>query len=148
MGESLRPLVTVTIPMYNNARFIEETIASVLGQSMADFELLIYDDNSTDDSFELAASFTDSRIRLQRNSENLGPEGNWNKAVSSVKGRYVKLVCGDDILYSTCLEKQVERFLEPSSLGVSLVSSQRTIIDSQGKALIKKVNFLMRAQRS
>jgi len=38
MGESLRPLVTVTIPMYNNARFIEETIASVLGQSMADFE--------------------------------------------------------------------------------------------------------------
>jgi len=141
-GESLRPLVTVTIPMYNNARFIEETIASVLGQSMADFELLIYDDNSTDDSFELAASFTDSRIRLQRNSENLGPEGNWNKAVSSVKGRYVKLVCGDDILYSTCLEKQVERFLEPSSLGVSLVSSQRTIIDSQGKALIKKVNFL------
>jgi len=104
--------------------------------------LLIYDDNSTDDSFELAASFTDSRIRLQRNSENLGPEGNWNKAVSSVKGRYVKLVCGDDILYSTCLEKQVERFLEPSSLGVSLVSSQRTIIDSQGKALIKKVNFL------
>jgi len=116
MGESLRPLVTVTIPMYNNARFIEETIASVLGQSMADFELLIYDDNSTDDSFELAASFTDSRIRLQRNSENLGPEGNWNKAVSSVKGRYVKLVCGDDILYSTCLENRSKGFLSPRAL--------------------------------
>ncbi|HCD36897.1 glycosyltransferase [Chlorobium phaeovibrioides] len=142
MGEGKRPLVTVTIPMYNNARFIEETIASVLNQSFTDFELLIYDDNSTDGSFELAASFADSRIRLIRNSENLGPEGNWNKAISSVRGRFVKLVCGDDILYPTCLEKQVARFLDPRSSGVSLVSSQRTIIDSQGKALIKKVNFL------
>ncbi|MEI6847406.1 MAG: glycosyltransferase [Chlorobiaceae bacterium] len=137
-----RPYVTVTIPMYNNARFISETINSVLSQTFTDFELLIYDDHSTDGSYDIAASFMDSRIKIFRNSENLGPEGNWNKAVSNVKGKYVKLVCGDDILFPECLEKQVAAFELPQNSGVSLVSSQRTIIDPEGKTLIKKVNFV------
>lgn len=142
MSGSGRPLVSVTVPMYNNERFIAETIRSVLAQTCDDFELLIYDDNSTDDSFEIAASFSDPRIRLHRNPENLGPEGNWNKAVSEVRGRYVKLVCGDDLLFPACLEKQVAAFLDPMNGGVSLVSAQRSIIDSRGKTIIGKVNFL------
>ncbi|NTW56803.1 MAG: glycosyltransferase [Chlorobiaceae bacterium] len=137
-----RPLVSVTIPMYNNAPFIAETIESVLSQTLADFELLIYDDHSTDGSWDIAASFTDQRIRLFRNHENLGPERNWNRAISEVKGKYVKLVCGDDILYPECLEKQVSAFEDPSNSGVSLVSCQRTIIDPEGKVLIRKVNFV------
>jgi glycosyltransferase involved in cell wall biosynthesis len=128
--------------MYNNARFIGETIQSVLSQTFTDFELLIYDDHSTDGSYDIAASMTDSRIKLFRNSENLGPEGNWNKAISNVSGKYVKLVCGDDILFPECLEKQVAIFDDPRNTGISLVSSQRTIIDSDGKTLIKKVNFV------
>ncbi|NTW11202.1 MAG: glycosyltransferase [Chlorobiaceae bacterium] len=137
-----RPMVTVTIPMYNNARFIAETVQSVLSQSFSDFELLIYDDCSTDGSWELAASFSDSRIRLFRNQENLGPEKNWNRSISDVRGKYVKLVCGDDILYPDCLEKQMAAFEEPGNSGVSLVSCQRTIIDPEGKILIRKVNFV------
>ncbi|ABB24098.1 glycosyltransferase family 2 protein [Pelodictyon luteolum] len=137
-----RPMVTVTVPMYNNARFIGETIRSILSQTYEDFELLIYDDNSTDESFEIAASYADPRIRLQQNERNLGPEANWNRAVSEVSGRYVKLVCGDDILYPSCLEKQVAAFRDPMNEGVSLVSAQRAIIDSHGKTLISKVNFL------
>jgi len=142
MGSLNRPYVTVTIPMYNNARFIGETIESVLSQSFTDFELLIYDDHSTDGSYDIAASLSDSRIKLFRNSENLGPEGNWNRAISKVRGKYVKLVCGDDILFPNCLEKQVAVFDNPLNTGVSLVSSQRTIIDPAGKTLIKKVNFV------
>ncbi|NHQ61162.1 glycosyltransferase family 2 protein [Chlorobium sp. BLA1] len=137
-----RPYVTVAIPMYNNGRFISETINSVLAQTFTDFELLIYDDQSTDDSYEIASSFMDRRIRLFRNEENLGPEGNWNKAISKVKGKYVKLLCGDDILFPHCLEKQVSAFDEPLNRGVSLVSSQRTIIDPESKTLIKKLNFI------
>ncbi|NTW70214.1 MAG: glycosyltransferase family 2 protein [Chlorobiaceae bacterium] len=137
-----RPYVTVAIPMYNNAPFIRETINSVLAQSFTDFELLIYDDHSTDDSYEIAESFNDRRIRLFRNEENLGPEGNWNKAVSNVRGKYVKLLCGDDILFPNCLEKQVAVFDDPQNRGVSLVSTQRTIIDPEGKTLIKKLNFI------
>ncbi|MCX6178146.1 MAG: glycosyltransferase [Chlorobiales bacterium] len=137
-----QPLVTVAIPMYNNARFIGETIHSVLSQTFTDFELLIYDDNSTDCSYDIAAAFADKRLKLFRNSENLGPEGNWNKAISKVNGKYVKLVCGDDILFPECLEKQVAVFEDPVNRGVSLVTSQRTIIDPEGKTLIKKVNFV------
>ena len=135
-------MVTVAIPMYNNARFIAQTITSVLTQTFRDFELLIYDDYSSDLSFDIAASFTDPRIKLYRNSGNLGPEGNWNKAISEVRGKYVKLVCGDDILFPQCLEKQLAAFQDPLNRGVSLVSSQRTIIDPEGKTLIKKVNFV------
>ncbi len=142
MASIPQPLVTVAIPMYNNARFISETITSVLKQTFPDFELLIYDDHSTDNSCEIAASFADARIKLFRNPGNLGPEGNWNKAVSNVRGKYVKLVCGDDILFPTCLEKQVAVFEDPLNRGVTLVSSQRTIIDPEGKTLIKKVNFV------
>ncbi|NTW82862.1 MAG: glycosyltransferase [Chlorobiaceae bacterium] len=137
-----RPYVTVTIPMYNNARFIAETIQSILAQSFSDFELLIYDDHSTDGSYEIARSFSDSRIRIYRNEANLGPEKNWNKAISNITGKYVKLVCGDDILYPECLEKQVAVFEDHDNSGVSLVSCQRTIIDPEGKVLIKKVNFV------
>jgi glycosyltransferase involved in cell wall biosynthesis len=142
MGILNRPYVTVTIPMYNNARFIGETIESVLSQTFTDFELLIYDDHSTDGSYDIAASLSDSRIKLFRNPENLGPEGNWNRAISKVRGKYVKLLCGDDILFPECLEKQVAVFDDPLNTGVSLVSSQRTIIDPAGKILIKKVNFV------
>lgn len=137
-----RPYVTVTIPMYNNVLFIGETIQSILSQTFTDFELLIYDDHSTDGSYDIAASVADPRIKLFRNPENLGPEGNWNKAISKVRGKYVKLVCGDDILFPQCLEKQVAVFDDPGNAGVSLVSSQRTIIDPTGKTLIKKVNFI------
>jgi glycosyltransferase involved in cell wall biosynthesis len=142
MGYSKKPLVTVTIPMYNNARFIRQTIESILSQTYEHFELLIYDDSSTDESWDIAMSFSDPRIRLFKNERNLGPEGNWNRAVSMVRGEYVKLVCGDDILYPDCLEKQVEVFRDSRNIGVSLVCSQRTIIDPEGKTLIKKVNFV------
>ncbi len=142
MASINQPLVSVAIPMYNNARFIGDTIKSVLSQTFTDFELLIYDDDSTDGSYDIAASWSDSRIKLFKNSSNLGPEGNWNKAISRVRGRYVKLVCGDDILYPECLQKQVAVFENPLYAGISLVSSQRTIIDPEGKTLIKKVNFI------
>jgi len=142
MSRPVNPLVTVTIPMYNNERYIAQTIESVLSQTMNDFELLIYDDHSSDRSAEIAASYGDSRITVFRNERNLGPEDNWNRAISDVRGRYVKLLCADDLLFPECLEKQVSAFEMTGVDGVSLVSSQRTIIDPEGKVLIRKVNFL------
>ncbi|NTU92938.1 MAG: glycosyltransferase family 2 protein [Chlorobiaceae bacterium] len=142
MGFQAKPLVSVAVPLYNNERFIAETIESVLAQTMPDFELLVYDDHSTDRSLEIARSYSDPRIRIVTSDRNLGPEGNWNRAVSQVGGTYVKLLCADDLLFPECLEKQVEIFSGASSAGVSLVSCHRTIIDSDGKTLIKKVNFI------
>ena len=142
MGAGATPLVSVTIPLYNNERFIAQTIESVLSQSMSDFELLVYDDCSSDRSLDIARSYMDRRIRVVAGDCNLGPEGNWNRAVSEVRGRWVKLLCADDILFPQCLEKQVGCFESPESSGVSLVSCQRTIIDPEGKPLIRKVSFI------
>ncbi|NTV01448.1 MAG: glycosyltransferase [Chlorobiaceae bacterium] len=142
MGNASRPLVTVTIPLYNNERFIAQTIESVLLQSMPDFELLVYDDHSTDRSLEIARSYTDRRISVVPSDRNLGPEGNWNRALSQVRGRLVKLLCADDLLFPECLERQAAIFESPQSAGISLVSCQRTIIDPEGKSLIRKVSFV------
>ena len=142
MSRPAKPLVTVTIPMYNNERYIAETIGSVLAQTMDDFELLVYDDHSTDNSLEIARSFSDPRVTVFASERNLGPEGNWNRAIGDARGRYVKLLCADDLLFPECLEKQVAAFELAGAEGVSLVSSQRTIIDPEGKVLIKKVNFI------
>lgn len=142
MKRTGEPLVTVTIPMYNNERFIEQTIESILAQTYTNFELLIYDDNSTDGSYEIASSFSDPRMRVFRNEKNLGPEGNWNRAIHDVRGKYVKLICGDDILYPNCLEKQVAVFEKNPKARISLVCSQRTVIDPEGKPLIKKINLV------
>ncbi|MCG8343851.1 MAG: glycosyltransferase family 2 protein, partial [Chlorobiales bacterium] len=56
MKRNSKPLVTVTIPMYNNERFIRQTIESILAQTYTNFELLIYDDDSADESYEAASS--------------------------------------------------------------------------------------------
>lgn len=142
MTRPVKPLVTITVPMYNNERFIAETIRSVLSQTMGDFELLVYDDHSTDRSLEIVRSFNDRRISVFTSDRNLGPESNWNRAVSDVRGRYVKLLCADDLLWPKCLEKQLAAFSEQKPGEVSLVSSQRTIIDPDGKVLVRKVNFM------
>ncbi len=142
------PLVTVTVPMYNNERFIRQTIESILSQTYSNFELLVYDDNSSDCSFEVASSFTDPRIRVFRNKRNLGPEGNWNRAIREVSGKYVKLICGDDILYPKCIEKQVAVLENDPMNMVSLVCSQRTIIDPDGKPIIKKINLVEKGRHN
>jgi len=142
MLRSASPLVTVTIPMYNNERYIAETIESVLAQTMPDFELLIYDDHSTDRSLEIARSYDDPRISIFTSEKNLGPEDNWNRSISDVRGRYVKLLCADDLLFPECLEKQYAAYEQSGQENVSLVSSSRTIIDYEGNALINKVSFL------
>ena len=103
----IHPLVSVCIPSYNQERYIESAVKSVLSQTFSDFELIIVDDCSPDQTYERLQRFSDSRIRLYRNDRNLGLEGNWNTAISKAQGTYVKLLCGDDILYPECLERQV-----------------------------------------
>ena len=86
------PLVSVCIPTYRGMPHLRAAIDSVLAQTLSDFELVVIDDNSPDDSFAIASSYGDRRIRCLRNPRNLGPEGNWNRCLAEAKGRYVKLL--------------------------------------------------------
>lgn len=94
------PKVSVCIDVYNYADFLPRAIESVLEQEFADFELIVVDDRSTDDSFEIARSYAgrDNRVRAERNEANLGMVRNRNACLRHATGDYVKFVHADDFL--------------------------------------------------
>lgn len=132
------PLVSICIPFYNGIPYIEDAIKSVLNQSFTDWELVLTDDQSIDESFKLISSYSDPRIRYILNPKRLGVEGNWNKCVSEAHGVYCKLLCHDDILHPDCLARQVNVFKTKGNESVSLVASARRIISSNGKVLLTR----------
>jgi glycosyltransferase involved in cell wall biosynthesis len=127
------PLVSICIPSYNNAKYITETIQSVLNQEYQNFELIIVDDCSKDNTVEAIRAFTDKRIRLYENPVNLGMHGNWNKALSFASGEYMMLLCGDDIIYHTCISSQLKAFQDNKEKNLSMVSVHRALIKANGK---------------
>ena len=83
------PKVTVLMPVYNGEFYLKEAIESILNQTFIDFELLIINDGSTDNSREIILSFNDSRIRLVDNSRNLGLTKTLNRGINLVKGVFI-----------------------------------------------------------
>ena len=104
---STQPTVSVCIPHTGGPPF-REAVDSVLAQTFADFELLIVDDDSPDDTSAIASSYRDPRVRCLRNRQNLGPQGNWNRCLTEATGRYFKLLPQDDVLARDCLQREVE----------------------------------------
>jgi glycosyltransferase involved in cell wall biosynthesis len=102
------PKVSVLIPTYNYAFCIDETLQSVLDQEYQDFEIVIIDDCSKDNTDEVVQKYlSDPRVRYYRNEVNLGLVGNWNKCLSYAKGEYLKFLCADDKFRSDLLQKFV-----------------------------------------
>ena len=101
------PSVSVCIPVYRGEQFLAETIRSVLDQTYRDFELVILDNASPDDSGRIARSFGDRRIRIETNATTLPQPENWREVVRLCRGPLIKLVCADDLLHPRCLEYQV-----------------------------------------
>jgi glycosyltransferase involved in cell wall biosynthesis len=130
------PLVSVCMPIFNGGAYLAQAIGSVLGQSFANFELRIIDDASTDGSWEYLQQISDPRVSVERNAHNLGPEGNWNKALAAARGKYIKLFHQDDLLLPDCLARQVEA-LENHPQAV-LAFCRRDIIGAQGKKLLSR----------
>jgi glycosyltransferase involved in cell wall biosynthesis len=91
------PTISVVMPVYNAQQDLHEAIESVLDQSFADFELLIIDDGSTDESVQIIRSFEDSRIRLISQPRNLGLVAALNKGLSEARGQFIARMDGDDI---------------------------------------------------
>jgi glycosyltransferase involved in cell wall biosynthesis len=100
----MQPLFTVITVTYNSAKFLDETIQSVLAQKFGDFELLVGDDNSTDETWQLIGSYNDPRIRKYRNEVNLGEYANRTRAIQTASGRYILFIDGDDRMYPHALE--------------------------------------------
>lgn len=125
--------VSVCIPAYNSEKYIRKTIESIRVQTFEDWELIIVDDCSTDNTYKIIKKYEsmDSRIHAYKNEENLGMSGNWNKCLSLCSGEYMKLCCADDMLSKNALLKEVAALDEnPEAV---LACSDTKLKDVNGK---------------
>ncbi|WP_406817515.1 glycosyltransferase family 2 protein [Mycobacterium sp. M23085] len=110
--------------MYNNSATIERCLRSVLDQDGVDFEILIVDDQSSDDGASIAASLLREGDRLVRNESRLGLNGNHNKCLELARGEYIQFLHGDDWLLPGALQTLARRFDDP---GVGLTFAPRRV---------------------
>lgn len=124
------PLVSIITPSFNCGVSIAKTIESVLSQSYTNWEMLISDDFSSDDSCKVIQAFSvrDNRIKLIKRSWNAGPAVTRNRAISSASGRYIAFLDSDDIWYPDKLEKQIE-FMLGNDVAFSYTSYRRVHVD-------------------
>ena len=124
-------LVSIIMPSYNTSDFISETIKSVLNQSYANWELLIVDDCSTDNTDEIVRPFLlDKRIRYLKNENNSGAAVSRNRALREAKGKWIAFLDSDDLWMPDKLSKQI-RFMEKNSYHFSYTNYSE--IDTKGR---------------
>lgn len=131
------PKISVLIPTYNYGRYLEEAIESVLVQDFEDYELIVSDDCSSDNTHEIMARYAENRkVRYHRHAVNLGMVENWNWCLAEARGEFIKFVFGDDKLsQSDALGKlHTMMKLNPSA---SLGASARLIIDQESNVLTR-----------
>ena len=115
--DSVRPLLSVCLPTYNGAAFIEETLRSILNQSYQDFELVVVDDGSTDNTLEIVQSFSDPRIQLHRNPKRLGIPANWNRCLDLAHGEFVCVFHQDDVMLPENLARKIQLLSADETVG-------------------------------
>lgn len=130
------PLVSIVIPAYNNADYLDDTMASVLGQTYPNLEVIVADHASTDDTWAVMQRYqSDPRVTLLHTEAGGGALRNWNRVSQAATGDLIKLVCGDDLLYPTIVAQQVAALVaEP---GAVLAASPRDIVDASGVPVIR-----------
>jgi len=129
------PAISVCIPTYNGAKYIAQTIESILNQTFTDFEIIVSDDGSSDNTLEIVGLFNDPRIvRIDRLSK-VGAEANWNNAVANASASLVKLVCQDDLLYPQCLEVEVQTMSKSENQDVSFCFHLRDFVTPNSRKL-------------
>ena len=114
----MRDLISIVLPVYNGARFLKDSIDSVIAQTHQNWELLILDDCSTDETPEIAKEYqaTDSRIQYYRNEKNLKLPGNLNKGFSLAKGEYLTWTSDDNRFRPNALERMLEVLQEKKKI--------------------------------
>lgn len=124
-----QPLVSVLMTAYNREKYIAEAIESVLNSTYDNFELIIVDDGSIDQTLKIAEEYVkkDQRIRLYKNEKNLGDYGNRNRAASYSEGKYIKYLDSDDRIYDWGLEYCVELMEKHADAGMGIFQAQNIV---------------------
>jgi hypothetical protein len=132
--------VSICIPVYNGARYLQAALDSARAQDHGELEILVVDDGSSDDSvaMALAAAAQDGRIRCVRNPANLGLVGNWNRCVELAQGDWVKFLFQDDLLAPGCLAA----LLAKGQQGFAFVACDRDFIFEGDDATASAAGFI------
>jgi glycosyltransferase involved in cell wall biosynthesis len=126
--------------MYNAEKFIAYAIESVLSQTFQDFEIIIVDNCSTDNSFSIIQNYTtDDRVKLFQNQENIGMIRNWNQCILYATGKYLKFLFADDYFKNNALEEFITPFQKDPS--ISLVVSTREYLFDNGSTIQYPIYF-------
>ncbi len=125
------PICTIAIPVYNRAQLVRAAIESALAQDMADLEILVIDNASTDGTWDTLQSYHDPRLRLVRNDTNVGLFGNLNRCLELAQGDYICILCSDDRLLPGCIAGEIE-LMEQHPHAV-LLSTRGREVDAEGR---------------
>ncbi len=103
-----KPLVSVCIPTYNSARYLRESLNSIINQTYENLEIIVSDNASTDNTEEIVKTFTDNGVQFRRNPTNLGCYNNYNECLKVVSGKFVAFYHSDDIYEPEIVQREVE----------------------------------------
>ena len=122
MRSERKPTVSVVIPAFNASPYLREALESVMAQTYQDFEIILIDDGSTDDTAEIAADYRP--LLRYFHQENAGPAKARNRGIAEAKGKFVAFLDADDVWLPEKLEKQVRRFRAEPDLGLVTTGHQ------------------------
>ncbi|QMU27451.1 glycosyltransferase family 2 protein [Adhaeribacter radiodurans] len=134
----VRPKISVLMPVYNAAAYLEESIGSILNQTFTEFEFLILDDGSTDGSLNIIQSFSDPRIRFYKNKKNVGISATLNKGIELARTDLIARMDADDVSYPNRLQKQYD-FIQAHPEGVIFTCWAAEV--NENRKLIKIEHF-------
>jgi glycosyltransferase involved in cell wall biosynthesis len=135
VGSSPTPAITVVLSVHNGVPYLTECINSVLQQDFPNFELIIGDDGSTDETLALVTQYQDPRIRLVRNRSRQGLFPTLNRLLDTVRSLIVQFLCHDDVLEPHCLSVVTRFFAEHAS--VEWAFCKYTLMDAFGHSLLR-----------
>jgi GT2 family glycosyltransferase len=138
------PLVSICIPTYNRPDLLERAIRSCLSQTYQTFEIIITDNSTNADSEALVQRLADPRIRYYKNTGNIGPFGNLNRAASLATGKFVKFLMDDDLMKRRCLELMVDALEKNPTVGV--VMAPMDLIDDTDQRIFPKFYVFRRME--
>jgi glycosyltransferase involved in cell wall biosynthesis len=142
-------LISVLLPCFNAELYIGEAIQSILNQTYENFELLILDDGSTDNTKSIIQSFRDSRIILLSENENKGIVYQLNKGIENARGEYIARMDADDVSFPQRFQKQIEFLDEYSNRRIDVLGTDAVSIGSTNKPIIhlnylpKQISFML-----
>ena len=133
MDNNVNPKVSVILSIYNGEKFLEESTDSILNQTFKDFEIIIINDGSQDESLKIIRKYKDKRIILINNKKNLGFAKSFDKGLKIAKGKYIAICTQDDISHPKRLEIELN-YLEKNN-HIFLVGTSAIYIDEKGKEI-------------